>query len=260
MQERELKMYRNKCVAIIFMICIIVFVGCNKKMIFNLNDSNQTTDYHQVKNIDIEKHLNSFFPYAESFSQTFNGRFNFFESVELKTKVNFEKMMYGNNREVWNIIFEEIYWSDGELEFKTENEVRNLGYFFITKNKIFWVKEMSTAKLKEIFVSFIDENNLPAEAVVVCQEDEKPDLDKEKNGIHREIISCGTNNNVRQFSTWYIKSDYSDIREIYSYAFKENIGLISYHGRETQAGLNAVQLWNCEHVKSDELFEDFLYY
>lgn len=257
-------MYKKKYVIIIliiiFMMCFVVFIGGGKKIVFNLNDSNKTVDNQEVENIDIEKHLNSFFPYEESFSQTFDGRFNFFESVELKTQVNFEKLMYGNNREVWEIIFEEIYWSDGELEFKTESEVRNLGYFFITENKIFWVRKMSTTKLKEICDSFIDENNLPTEAVVVCQEDEKPDLDKEKTGIHSEIISCGTNNDVRQFSTWYIKSDYSDIREIYSYAFKKNIGLISYHGRETQAGLNAVQLWNCKYVKSNELLEDFLYY
>lgn len=169
-------------------------------------------------------------------------------------------MISGNNREVWNIIFEKIHWSDGDLKFETKNEVRNLGYFFVTKNKIFWIKKMSATKLKKFLDSFISENNLPTEAVVVCQEDEKPDLDKEKSGIHREIISCGTSDDVRQFSTWNVKSDYSDIREIYSLAFKKNIGLISYHGRETQAGLNAVQLWNPEYVKSNELYEDFLYY
>ncbi len=253
-------MFRDKCIAIIFMMCIIVFVGCNKEIGSNLNYSNQTTDNHQVKNRDVEKYLNSFFPYTESFSQTFNGRFNFFEIVELKTRVNFEKLISGNNREVWNIIFEKKQWSDGELTFKTEDKARNLGYFFVTKNRILWVKELPATKLKVIFDSFIQENTLPPEVVIICQEDEKLDLDKEKSGIHREIISCGASDDVKQFSTWYVKTDYSDIREIYSYAFKKNIGLISYHGSETQAGLNAVQLWNCEYVKCSELFEEFQYY
>lgn len=173
-------MYRDKSVAIILLLCIIMFMGCNKEMSFNINNSNQMTDNPQVKNRDIGRPLNSFFPYTESFLQTLNGRFNFFESVELKIKVNFEKLMSGNNREVWNIKFEKINWSDGELKFEIGDEVRDLGYFFITKNKIFWVKEMSITKSKKELDSFIDENNLPTEAVVVCQEDEKPDSDKEK--------------------------------------------------------------------------------
>lgn len=181
-------MYRNKCVAIILLMCIFVFVGCSKEMSFNINNNNQTTDNPQVKSGDIGTHINFFFPYTENFSQTFNGRFNFFESVELKTKVNFEKLISGNNREVWNIIFEKIHWSDGDLKFKTKNEVRNLGYFFVTKDKVLWIKKMSATKLKKILDSFIAENNLPTEAVVVCQEDEKPDLDKEKSGIHREMM------------------------------------------------------------------------
>ncbi len=253
-------MNTNKWFAIIFVICIIVFTGCNKEEISNSNDSDQAVDNQRVENRDDEKkYLNSFFPYINSFSQNFNGRFNFFRSVELNTRVNFEKLISENEREVWKITFEKIQWSDGELEFETDDKVRKLGYFFVRKNEIFWIKELSAKKLQVIFDSFIQENRLPSKTVVICQDDEKLDLDKEKTGIHREIISYGTSADVRQFSTWYIKPDYSDVREIYSFAFKKNIGLISYFGSETQAGLNAVQLWNSEYVKSNKLFEDFLY-
>lgn len=53
-------MYRNKCVAIILLMCIFVFVGCSKEMSFNINNNNQTTDNPQVKSGDIGTHINFF--------------------------------------------------------------------------------------------------------------------------------------------------------------------------------------------------------
>lgn len=53
-------MNTNKWFAIIFVICIIVFTGCNKEEISNSNDSDQAVDNQQVENRD-DEYLNSFF-------------------------------------------------------------------------------------------------------------------------------------------------------------------------------------------------------
>ena len=80
-------------------------------------------------------------------------------------------------------------------------------------------------------------------------EDEMKDvLSEEESGEHERMLIYGKKKDVRQYNTWTVKKDFSDVLSIYTVSFKKNIGLVAYSCSWTAAGKNTVELWDKRYV------------
>lgn len=98
--------------------------------------------------------------------------------------------------------------------------------------------------------TFCEEGRIPAEYThIICQKAEMKDvLSEEESGEHERMLIYGKKKDVRQYNTWTVKKDFSDVLSIYTVSFKKNIGLVAYSCSWTAAGKNTVELWDKRYV------------
>ena len=98
--------------------------------------------------------------------------------------------------------------------------------------------------------TFCEEGRIPEEYThIICQKDEMKDvLSEEESGEHERMLIYGKKKDVRQYNTWTVKKDFSDVLSICTVSFKKNIGLVAYSCSWTAAGKNTVELWDKRYV------------
>lgn len=255
MAFKNIRVWINLCFA------VFILAGCAQIQSHDkMNDDSIVVE--QKKDVKrVEKIKNPYFPYNSNQERIFNGRFYFSDLLKKQTTVYIQKEKAGNQGEIWRITFERVEYDsyDTDGRYQMPDECLDLYYFLIQNDVIYWysVPEMPEEEMK----AFCEEGIIPKDYThVVCQEEEKKDvLSDEESGDHEEISACGKDKDIRQFKTWYIKPDFSDTLDIYTFVFKKNIGFIAYRNSWTAARKNAVQLWDESHVHSKGFWKEFRY-
>lgn len=225
--------------------CVSIFViaaitGCGKV---------ETKDAKKKPTETSEIH-NEYFPYTENCQIKVSGRFYFSDLLEKETTVFVNRERKGKRGEVWHIFFQRVEYDsyDSDGRYHMPKECLDMYYFLVKQDRIYWYRmpHMPDNEMK----TFCEEGRIPEEYThIICQKDEMKDvLSEEESGEHERMLIYGKKKDVRQYNTWTVKKDFSDVLSIYTVSFKKNIGLVAYSCSWTAAGKNTVELWDKRYV------------
>lgn len=98
--------------------------------------------------------------------------------------------------------------------------------FLVKQDRIYWYRmpHMPDNEMK----TFCEEGRIPEEYThIICQKDEMKDvLSEEESGEHERMLIYGKKKDVRQYNTWTVKKDFSDVLSICTVSFKRILDLL----------------------------------
>lgn len=240
---------------------VVILAGCAQIQTDNKMSVGSIAEEKKRDEESVEKIENPYFPYNSNQERIFNGRFYFSDLLKKQTTVYIKKEKVGNKGEIWHITLKRVEYESYDVDgnYQMPDECLDLYYFLIQPDVIYWYS-MPDMPEKEM-TAFCEEGIIPKDYIhVVCQEKEKKDvLTDQDAGDHEKISVCGKNKDIRQYEAWYVKPDFSDTLDIYTFVFKKNIGFIAYRNSWTSEQKNAVQLWDRSYVQSKGFWKEFRY-
>ena len=186
---------------------------------------------------------NPYFPVPESEEKAYKGIFTYeYNNNERDITIKYKllgKSQYGT---LYHLSFNRI---KGE---KIPKEVRNLGYFFIKKDRIYRMKELSDSE-KNILIRM---GTLPKDATIVCQNKAmKKDLGPDPNDSeviwHEKIERKG---NRRRYCRYWTGIPFINAENM---IWEKGYGLIFYK-QGYGADLDTTIIWNSDRMKNPHDF------
>lgn len=252
--EDEMKRIKSYLLIVTFMLCGCVLFGCRSGQRTNSIATNGSaietanTEQENMKNGMIN---NPYFPYEDKQIIDFQARFMVDGVAKGRVWCKFLLKERGKRGELWRIDFvdysEEIKENDKTIPIMPQ-EKRTLYYYFITKDKIYWIPQNSLSK-KEIN-NMCEFEKITEEAKLICQEKSVIDNNKKKKGQHFSIKEIG--NDIRECYFYKNTGDLSEVIEIRKFAFKKEVGIVLYSTRENPVGRDSIELWDDKILNSDD--------
>ncbi len=210
----------------------------------NVPSKKEEVEFEKIDTGEEPTYLNDCFPYKNNQTVSFAGRLLDY-SVEGNVILRFHKEMGGDKGELWQVIIAEIDDPEkSEEDLKTVSSIHDsLHYFFITKDRIYWIEKgkISDIKKKEI----CNQAELPQDADIVCQDKEKV---VNRDGWHYRVV-IDEKNFISYSACFKLEQEASYLRNI---TFKQGVGIVKFSSQTTLAGAESIELWDERFYHSEE--------
>jgi len=217
---------------------IISIIDCSKPEIFTDNQGKKSSQNKIESHVGNDLQVSTLNPFFNtSMRIEFKGDFTFSDSRETEN-VNVNCEFLGNSEygDLYHIVFDQI--DRAEIPEK----LLDLGYFYVEKKKIYRLQELSEEEIKTL----LESGEILKDAVIVCQNKEVKDKNKDK-GWHEKITIKG---GIVEYSSY---DDSSTTNFYETFVWKEGAGIILYR-RGYGAELEAITLWQEEWIDNPHDF------